>query len=125
MHIANNIKFLRKRVGLTQNELAAKIGKVPVTVSDYEKGKTVPPIEIALKLCDIFQITLDDLVNTNLKKEGFPLKAQKDTSPEPGQELLNRLLLQKLEEAAEELKKSNPEAYRRLKLEELIRRGKE
>ena len=125
MHIADNIKFLRKRVGLTQNELAAKIGKVPVTVSDYEKGKTVPPIEIALKLCDIFQVSLDDLVNTDLKKAGFPSKAQKGASPEPGLELLNRLLLQKLEEAGEALKKSNPEAYRRLKLEELIRKGKE
>ncbi len=87
-------------------------------------GKTPPPIEIALKLCDIFRVNLDSLVNTNLKEEGFPPKAQKDTSPEPGQKLLNRLLLQKLEEAGEELKKkSNPEAYRRLKLEELIRKG--
>lgn len=37
--------------------------------------------------------------------------------------LLNRLLMQKLEEVARRLKERDPEAYRELRLEELIRRG--
>ncbi|MCB9292558.1 MAG: hypothetical protein H6559_05440 [Lewinellaceae bacterium] len=40
--------------------------------------------------------------------------------PEASQALFNRFLVLKLEEVAEELKACNPEAYRRLKLDELM-----
>ncbi len=51
-------------------------------------------------------------------------KAVKNPSPQPNPELLNRLLVQKLEAVAEELKENYPEAYRKLRLEELIKREK-
>lgn len=48
-------------------------------------------------------------------------KALKPPPPRP--ELFNQLLIQKLEEVARELKALDPEAYKRLGLEELV--GKE
>jgi hypothetical protein len=82
-------------------------------------------LDITVKLSKLFGVTLDELVNRDLAKEGpppqqFPLK---ENVAQPGQELLNRLLVQKLEEVAKELKENYPEAYRKLKLGELT--GKE
>jgi len=125
MHLSNNIKVLRKRQGYTQESLSKELGKTKATVSDYEKGKSLPPLDILLKMCELFQINLDDLVNKDLEKEGFtPEQRTPEASPpQPGQELLNRLLIQKLEEVAEELKENHPETYRKLKLEGLIGKG--
>lgn len=125
MHIANNIKLLRKRFNLTQNELATRIDKVPVTVSDYEKGKTVPPIEIAVKLCEIFQVNLDDLVNKDLSKEGStPAEeaptGKKELTPE-NQSLLVHLLKLKVKELAKEIEQHNKERYNELDLDDLLK----
>lgn len=126
MYLSNNIKVLRKKQGYTQESLSKELGKTKATVSDYEKGKSLPPLDILLKMCALFQINLEDLVNKDLEKEGFipEERPTKDTSTEPNPELLNRLLVQKLEEVAEELKENYPEAYRKLKLEELTKKGK-
>ncbi|MCB0566914.1 MAG: helix-turn-helix transcriptional regulator [Lewinellaceae bacterium] len=126
MYLSNNIKALRKKQGYTQESLSKELGKTKATVSDYEKGKSLPPLDILLKMCALFQINLEDLVNKDLEKEGvIPEQSpSQNTSAPPSPELLNRLLVQKLEEVAEELKENYPEAYRKLRLEELIRKGK-
>ncbi|MCB0551612.1 MAG: helix-turn-helix transcriptional regulator, partial [Phaeodactylibacter sp.] len=125
MYLSNNIKALRKKQGYTQESLSKELGKTKATVSDYEKGKSLPPLDILLKMCALFQINLEDLVNKDLEKEGvIPEQSpSQNTSAPPSPELLNRLLVQKLEEVAEELKENYPEAYRKLRLEELIRKG--
>ena len=126
MYISKNINFLRKGLGFTQGDVAEKIGKTIATVSDYEKGRSLPPLDITVKLCNLFGVTLDELVNRDLAREGYAAQQPlpKEHTDKPNQELLNRLLVQKLEEVAEELKENYPEAYRKLKLEELIRKGK-
>ncbi len=124
MHLSNNIKALRKKRGYTQERLAKELGKTKATVSDYEKGKSLPPLDILLKMSELFDVNLEELVNKDLEKEYVSpgQRTTKASSPNPNEELLNRLLLQKLEEVAGELKENYPEAYRKLKLEELIRR---
>lgn len=55
---------LRKRVGLTQVQLAMKIGKSPSTVAKWEARDVVPkgtPSEIK-KLCEAYQCTIDELI---------------------------------------------------------------
>ncbi|MCO6475217.1 MAG: helix-turn-helix transcriptional regulator [Phaeodactylibacter sp.] len=56
--------------------------------------------------------------------DGPPPSGLKDiqppASPTPNQELFNQLLVQKLQEVARELKTRDPEAYRKLGLEELV-----
>lgn len=65
-YLADNIKLLRQRTGMTQADLSAKLGKTSVTISDYEKGKSAPPLDVLLLLCDIFQVDLNSLVLANL-----------------------------------------------------------
>ncbi len=60
--IAENIKFYRKQLGLTQGQLAEKLNGKASLVSNYENGYSVPDIFTLTKLADIFDITLDELV---------------------------------------------------------------
>ena len=60
--IAENIKFYRKQLGLTQEELAKKLLGKKSLVSNYENGYSTPDIFTLCRLAIIFDITLDDLV---------------------------------------------------------------
>lgn len=67
MKIAENIKFNRKALGLTQEKLANLLNGKKSLVSNYENGHSTPDIYTLIKLADIFQITLDELVGRNFK----------------------------------------------------------
>ena len=62
MKIAENIKFYRKSQGLTQEKLANLLNGKKSLISNYENGYSTPDINTLIKLADIFQITLDELV---------------------------------------------------------------
>lgn len=60
--IAKNIKFYRRQIGLTQQELAEKLNGKKSLVSNYENGYSTPDIFTLCKLADIFDVSLDELV---------------------------------------------------------------
>ena len=60
--IAENIKFYRKQLGMTQGELAALLHGKKSLVSNYENGYSTPDIFTLCKLAKIFDVTLDELV---------------------------------------------------------------
>ncbi len=60
--IAENIRFYRKQLHLTQVELAEKLGGTKSLVSNYENGYSTPDIYTLCKLAEIFDVTLDELV---------------------------------------------------------------
>lgn len=60
--IGKNIKLLRLSFGLTQGELAEKLCGKKSLVSNYENGYSVPDIFMLIRLADIFDVTLDELV---------------------------------------------------------------
>lgn len=55
------ITFFRKRDGLSQRELAKKIGVSPSTIGMYESGKRFPTHEIEEALADVFNVSLNNL----------------------------------------------------------------
>ncbi len=58
--IGKRIKELRKKFDLTQEELAIKLGlNNKSSISQYEKGDILPSDDIKLKMCEIFNCTLD------------------------------------------------------------------
>ena len=76
MQIGENLKFLRKMQGLTQQELAEKTGIKQQNISRWEKGIHIPNIEECIKLADFYEVSLDDLAdrdcnfnNKNLNNE--------------------------------------------------------
>ena len=62
LKIAANIRFFRKANNLTQEELSKQLGGSKNLVSNYENGISTPDIYTLVKLADIFDITLDELV---------------------------------------------------------------
>lgn len=129
MYLKNNIKYLRQSKGLSQEQIAERIGKTKSNLSSYENGRSVPPLDVLLKLCDLFQVNLDDLVNKDLSKEGpgrpeeeAPAKSSKPLAYD--EVLFRQLLILKLEEVSNRLKESDPEMYEELRLDELITREK-
>lgn len=55
------ISFHRKKQGLTQEELAKKLGVTNQSVSKWEAAQCCPDISLIPKLADIFEISIDEL----------------------------------------------------------------
>lgn len=78
-YLAGKLRSFRKQAGFTQAELADKIGRIDETISNIERGKSLPSIEtlvaiaatLELPLRDFFPSTnFDDSVSMNrLNKE--------------------------------------------------------
>ena len=62
MNLQENIRFYRNSMDLTQEQLANMLNGKKSLVSNYENGYSTPNIETLIKLADIFQISLDELV---------------------------------------------------------------
>ena len=63
-NIAKNITALRKNNKLTQAELAEKLNYSDKAISRWERGDTLPDIDVLCKICDIFGVTFEYLINT-------------------------------------------------------------
>ena len=59
------IKTLRKEKGITQEELAFKLGVTTSAVSKWETGKNSPDITMLQMLSDIFDISLEEIYQEN------------------------------------------------------------
>lgn len=59
----DNIVQLRKMNRMSQEDLAEQLGVSRQTLSKWETGESLPDIEKCRLLAEIFEVTLDDLVN--------------------------------------------------------------
>jgi transcriptional regulator with XRE-family HTH domain len=69
--LANNIRCLRKKLSLSQEELANKIGLNRGNIASYEKGTAEPKICNLLKLANFFKVSLLDLTKRDIQN-GLP-----------------------------------------------------
>lgn len=63
----SNLKRLRGERMMSQEMLARKLHIKRQTVSSYETGRSLPDIFILIKMADIFEVTLDELVGRKVK----------------------------------------------------------
>ena len=68
MKLKDNLKFLRRKAGLTQAELAKKMHLKQYNISDYEIGRIEPNIAKLVHFADIFNVSLDTLVGKKPKE---------------------------------------------------------
>lgn len=79
MAIVNkNLKFLRMQQGLTQKQLAEKLGLKQAAIGAYEEERATPPLTSLLDIIKIFNVNLDDLVKHDLSR--VPEKERKASS---------------------------------------------
>lgn len=57
----NRLKILRATLGISQAELAEKIGVSRQTINAMEAGKYAPSTVLALKLSVLFDMTVNDI----------------------------------------------------------------
>ena len=67
MEIGNKILSLRKKNNITQEQLAEKMNVARQTISKWELGETSPDIKQAKQLSKIFNVSLDELVDNQVK----------------------------------------------------------
>ena len=68
MFFPSNIKFFRKRMGRTQDDVAVAIGMKRSTLSGYENAIAQPGIEALVSLSNYFRVAIDTLVKVDLTK---------------------------------------------------------
>lgn len=66
MKFADNLKKIRKRKNISQEELAEKVGVSRQSVSKWETSEAYPEMNNILELCKIFKCNINDLVNDNM-----------------------------------------------------------
>ena len=62
---------LRKEMGLSQEELGNKLNVARQTVSKWELGETTPEMDKLIKMSEIFNITLDELIKDKNNDENI------------------------------------------------------
>jgi len=60
------LRYFREKNGLTQKELAKKVGLSWNTIWNYENGRREPRLHDLKKFAEIFNCTIDELVNPSL-----------------------------------------------------------
>lgn len=69
MNFSEKLKEIRKREGISQEQLAEKIGVSRQAITKWETGKGLPDVENMVILAEIFKTTLDELLMDSVKKE--------------------------------------------------------
>lgn len=57
----NSVEKERLKAGLTQVELAEKVGVTRQTIIAIEKGDYTPSVALALRLAKVFKVSVEDL----------------------------------------------------------------
>lgn len=66
MKFGDNLKIIRKRKNMTQEQLAEKLNISRQSVSKWETGEAYPEMNNILQLCKIFNCNINDLINNNI-----------------------------------------------------------
>lgn len=120
MYLGQNINYLRKRAGVTQNDLADKLGVTPTQISKYGSGKSSPPVEKIILISEIFDVNIEDLILKDLSQEAGRPAEKAPQSKEEEEEMvntLNKLLLKRVKILEDHIKKTDPELAERWGIE--------
>lgn len=75
--LSENIFRCRRSMGLSQEQLAERIGVSRQTVSKWEGGQSTPDVEKLIAMADCFGITVDTLIRGEAQK---PLESDAESS---------------------------------------------
>ncbi len=69
LNLPGNLRFLRKRLNLSQEDLSAKVGLNRGNIASYENGTAEPKICSLLKIAHVYGLSIVDLVLRDLTDE--------------------------------------------------------
>lgn len=65
IYIAENLRNFRKRLGMTQEDVAEAVFVAPQSVSKWERGETAPDIELLPSLAKLLGVSVDALLGVD------------------------------------------------------------
>ena len=68
---SDNLKLLMKRKRMSQEDLAELLSKGRSAVGSYIRGETEPSIEALIQMTEIFGVSLDHLIFTDISNKGY------------------------------------------------------
>jgi transcriptional regulator with XRE-family HTH domain len=71
-NISSNIKFLRKKKGLTQQQFADQVGIKRSLVGAYEEERAEPKYELLKTIATFFDVSMDDFINETINEKWAP-----------------------------------------------------
>ena len=96
MTLGERLIMLRSKAGLSQDDLAGRLGVSRQSVSKWENNVSVPDLDKLVKLSEVFGVSLDELVRGNVPGPADPIAKAGVTAEElrlHRQRLLGLLLL--------------------------------
>ncbi|SMO45765.1 XRE family transcriptional regulator [Solitalea koreensis] len=74
--ISQNLKYLRKRISLTQQQLADQLEVKRAVIGAYEEDRAEPKTELLIKIANLFSISVDEFISERISDKWF-LKKEK------------------------------------------------
>lgn len=68
--LASNLRHLRKYKSITQQELAEQLSVKRAMISAYEDGRSEPKLKTLQSLCEILEVSLEELLNHDIVSHG-------------------------------------------------------
>lgn len=93
MNLGEKITQLRKQKGLSQDALAHELNVSRQSISKWETGSSTPELEKLVALCDLFQVSLDELVRDISPENAPPIPPQAPPSARSTQQIVGLILL--------------------------------
>ena len=88
MKFGDKLIVLRKKNGLSQEELAEKLGVSRQSVSKWESNNTYPETDKIVQICNLFDCSMDDLINDKVTDVESTLRKNKNNFNEVWDSLL-------------------------------------
>ena len=79
MKFGDKLIELRKRNGYSQEELAEKLGVSRQSVSKWESNNTYPETDKIIQIANLFDCSMDDLINDKVTDIELSLRKNKNT----------------------------------------------
>lgn len=80
MSFRTNLQYLRAERHMTQEQLAMLLGVSRQSVTKWEAEKSYPEMDKLIKMCQIFECSLDDLVTGDVSRHRIPVGENLDGS---------------------------------------------
>lgn len=74
---SKNLKFLRKKKGLTQEDLESGLELGKTIIHNYEKGLNSPSLETLCRIATFFEVSIDSLLLVDMSEKGTQHKGEK------------------------------------------------
>lgn len=84
----NNLKFAREELEMTQEELGYVFGVKKATISNWENGYDIIPLNKLIKFCNLYDFSFDFIVGFTRENKSYP-KILKIDKFETGSKLRN------------------------------------